>query len=190
MTKKLKTLPLAGDKRKHTSPSSTTGKKRVLSGVTLHDAAKYVSEKDLIFFERVKKTLKSDAVYHNFLRCLALYNNEIVSRNELANLVSPFIGKSPELLQDLHKILGLESPEAKAETRIAPTTQPTQIQIVPARPEPPIQPKVETGESGSITQPTIPKARVLKKRLFAYNFVSISRENFRVSRKFFFLLQF
>jgi len=118
----------------------------------------------------VKKTLKSDAVYHNFLRCLALYNNEIVSRNELANLVSPFIGKSPELLQDLHKILGLESPEAKAETRIAPTTQPTQIQIVPARPEPPIQPKVETGESGSITQPTIPKARVLKNGIFRINF--------------------
>lgn len=150
------TNPVAGDKRKnYTSPSGTGMKKRVLSGVTLHDAAKFVSANDLTFFERVKKALKSDAVYHNFLRCLSLYNNEIVSRNELANLVSPFIGKSPELLQDLHKILGLESPEDRKQesTRIAGPPI-AQIQIV-SRPEPTLHQKVDGGESGMLNH--IPK---------------------------------
>ena len=142
--------PVAGDKRKN-SPNDRVVpgmKKRVLSGVTLHDAAKFVTDKELVFFERVKKTLKTEAVYANFLRCLALYNNEIVSRTELANLVSPFIGKSPELLQDLHRILGLESANERQESRymssagsVAAHTPPTQIQI---RPESQSAPAIQT----------------------------------------------
>ena len=39
-------LPIPGEKRKNTSPS-TSGTKKRLTGVTLHDASKYATAKDL-----------------------------------------------------------------------------------------------------------------------------------------------
>ena len=103
-------------------------------GITVHDAAKVVTDKDLFFFEKVKRILP-EAVYANFLKSLTLFNNEIVSKTEVINLVSPMIGKSPDLFHELHRILGVELPEAlrsPTEThRLVPsTTPPTQIQIV------------------------------------------------------------
>ena len=95
---------MVGDKRK-TSPNSASAKKRVLSGITVHDAAKVVTDKDLFFFEKVKRILP-DPVYANFLKCLTLFNDEIVSKTEVINLVSPMIGKSPDLFHELHRILG------------------------------------------------------------------------------------
>jgi paired amphipathic helix protein Sin3a len=36
-------------------------------------------------------------VYDNFLKCLALFNQDIISRNELITLVEPFLGKFANL---------------------------------------------------------------------------------------------
>ncbi len=49
------------------------------------------------FFEKIKKALRTQQVYENFLKCLALFNQEIVSRSELIQLVEPFLGKFANL---------------------------------------------------------------------------------------------
>lgn len=43
-------------------------------------------------FPQVRRVLKSQEVYENFLRCIALFNQELVSGSELLQLVSPFLG--------------------------------------------------------------------------------------------------
>lgn len=55
---------------------------------------------------QVRKALKSTEVYENFLRCLVLYNHEIVSRTELVGLVNNFIGRFPELMKWFKEFLG------------------------------------------------------------------------------------
>ena len=60
--------------------------------VSLVDAGKYGSLSEFAFFDKVRKALRSQEVYENFLRCLVLFNQEIVSRAELVQLVTPFLG--------------------------------------------------------------------------------------------------
>jgi len=41
---------------------------------------------------QIRKALRNQEVYENFLRCLVLFNEEIISRQELVHLVTPFLG--------------------------------------------------------------------------------------------------
>ena len=41
---------------------------------------------------QVRRVLKSQEDYENFLRCIALFNQELVSGSELLQLVGPFLG--------------------------------------------------------------------------------------------------
>lgn len=41
---------------------------------------------------KVRKALRSTEAYENFLRCLVIFNQEVISRAELVQLVSPFLG--------------------------------------------------------------------------------------------------
>ena len=41
---------------------------------------------------QIRKTLKSPDAYDNFLRCLLLFNEEIVTRNELIGLANGYLG--------------------------------------------------------------------------------------------------
>lgn len=41
---------------------------------------------------QIRKTLKGPELYDNFLRCLYLFNEEIITRGELVNLVSGWLG--------------------------------------------------------------------------------------------------
>lgn len=41
---------------------------------------------------KVRKALRSAEAYENFLRCLVIFNQEVISRAELVQLVSPFLG--------------------------------------------------------------------------------------------------
>lgn len=50
--------------------------------------------------------MKSTEVYENFLRCLVLYNHEIVSRTELVGLANNFIGRFPDLMKWFREFLG------------------------------------------------------------------------------------
>ena len=65
----------------------------VLKDVTLLEAGKYGSLNEYAFFDKVRKALKNGEVYDNFLRCLVLFNQEVVSRAELVQLVTPFLSK-------------------------------------------------------------------------------------------------
>ncbi|XP_015113100.1 paired amphipathic helix protein Sin3b isoform X4 [Diachasma alloeum] len=74
--------------------------------VTIAEAGKYGSLNDYAFFDKVRKALRSQEVYENFLRCLVLFNQEIVSKSELIQLVTPFLGRFPELLRWFKEFLG------------------------------------------------------------------------------------
>ena len=41
---------------------------------------------------QIQKAFRNQEVYTNFLRCLVLFNEEIISRHELVQLVTPFLG--------------------------------------------------------------------------------------------------
>ena len=41
---------------------------------------------------QIRKALRNQEVHENFLRCLVLFNEEIISRQELVHLVTPFLG--------------------------------------------------------------------------------------------------
>lgn len=74
--------------------------------ITLAEAAKFGTLNDFAFFDRVRKALRTSEVYDNFLRCLILYNQEIVSKAELLQIISPFLGKFPDLFRWLKDFLG------------------------------------------------------------------------------------
>ena len=65
----------------------------VLKDVSLAEAGKFGTLNEYAFFDKVRKTLNSAEVYENFLRCLVLFNQEVVSRAELVQLVNPFLNK-------------------------------------------------------------------------------------------------
>ncbi|XP_010772164.1 paired amphipathic helix protein Sin3b-like, partial [Notothenia coriiceps] len=48
--------------------------------------------REFSFFDKVRRLFKSQEVYENFLRCIALFNQEVVSGAELLQLVTPFLG--------------------------------------------------------------------------------------------------
>lgn len=60
----------------------------------------------VLIHKQVRKALKSTEVYENFLRCLVLYNHEIVSRTELVGLANNFIGRFPDLMKWFKEFLG------------------------------------------------------------------------------------
>jgi paired amphipathic helix protein Sin3a len=77
-----------------------------LRDVSLAEAAKYGSLNDYAFFDKARKALKNQDVYENFLRCLVIFNQEIVSKSELVLLVRPFLEKFPELFRWFKDLLG------------------------------------------------------------------------------------
>jgi histone deacetylase complex regulatory component SIN3 len=61
---------------------------------------------EIDFFDRVKKVLPGQ-VYAEFLKCLHLYSQEVLSPQELLQLVPNFLGKYPDLLKWFQKFLGV-----------------------------------------------------------------------------------
>ncbi|XP_029934281.1 paired amphipathic helix protein Sin3a-like isoform X2 [Myripristis murdjan] len=70
------------------------------------EASKHSTGTETLFFEKVKKALRSPEAYDNFLRCLLIFNQEVISRAELVQLVIPFLGKFPELFTWFKNFLG------------------------------------------------------------------------------------
>uniref|UniRef100_A0A8C7XXL9 Paired amphipathic helix protein Sin3b n=1 Tax=Oryzias sinensis TaxID=183150 RepID=A0A8C7XXL9_9TELE len=69
-------------------------------------AGKHGVLREFSFFDKVRRLFKSQEVYENFLRCIALFNQEVVSGAELLQLVTPFLGKFPELYSQFKSFLG------------------------------------------------------------------------------------
>ncbi|XP_013362763.1 PREDICTED: paired amphipathic helix protein Sin3b [Chinchilla lanigera] len=103
-----------GKKRSRPSllrPVSAPAKKVKLRGtkdLSLAAVGKYGTLQEFSFFDKVRRVLKSQEVYENFLRCIALFNQELVSGAELLQLVSPFLGKFPELFAQFKSFLGVK----------------------------------------------------------------------------------
>ncbi|XP_070503686.1 paired amphipathic helix protein Sin3a isoform X1 [Chironomus tepperi] len=79
--------------------------KPVFRDVSYADASRSGTLQDYAFFDKVREALKSSDVYDNFLRCLTLFNQEIVSKSELMTLITPFLSKEPELLKRFQEFL-------------------------------------------------------------------------------------
>ncbi|KAK7872725.1 hypothetical protein R5R35_002710 [Gryllus longicercus] len=92
---RLPVKPQIPDARK---PLSENNKTVSFKDVSLAEVAKYGSFSDFAFFDQARRAFKDQTVYENFLRFLALFNEEIVGGEELVRLVTPFLGRDPELL--------------------------------------------------------------------------------------------
>uniref|UniRef100_A0A8C5AQQ8 SIN3 transcription regulator family member Aa n=1 Tax=Gadus morhua TaxID=8049 RepID=A0A8C5AQQ8_GADMO len=97
--------------RRHPAATTTAPVKPKHKLLNLKDSSTAESSKhgagtESLFFEKVRKALRSAEVYDNFLRCLVLFNQEVISRAELVQLVLPFLGKFPELFNWFKNFLG------------------------------------------------------------------------------------
>ena len=61
--------------------------------------------KELQFFERVKNRLRNKEAYQDFLKCLNIFSQEIISKMELQGLVYDIIGKYSDLVQGFNEFL-------------------------------------------------------------------------------------
>lgn len=100
----------------HGPPPLKKPKVASMRDVTIAEAGKYGTLNDYAFFDKVRKSLRSQDVYENFLRCLVLFNQEIVSKSELVLLVTPFLGRYPELLRWFKDFLGYLPADSSATT--------------------------------------------------------------------------
>ncbi|XP_024185746.1 paired amphipathic helix protein Sin3-like 2 isoform X2 [Rosa chinensis] len=57
------------------------------------------------FCEKVKERLCSQDDYQAFLKCLHIYSNGIIKRNDLQNLVTDLLGKYPDLMDEFNDFL-------------------------------------------------------------------------------------
>lgn len=87
-------------------PPAKKAKTGTLKDVTLAEAGKYGTLNEYAFFDKVRKALRNPEVYENFLRCLVLFNQEVISRTELVQLIQPFLGKFADLFRWFKDFLG------------------------------------------------------------------------------------
>ncbi|CAJ0967159.1 unnamed protein product [Ranitomeya imitator] len=97
--------------RRHSGPGATPPIKKkpkilIPKDQSLADANKHGAGAESQFFDKVRKALRSTEAYDNFLRCLVIFNQEVISRSELVQLVSPFLAKFPELFTWFKNFLG------------------------------------------------------------------------------------
>uniref|UniRef100_A0AAR2JK20 Paired amphipathic helix protein Sin3a n=1 Tax=Pygocentrus nattereri TaxID=42514 RepID=A0AAR2JK20_PYGNA len=96
--------------RRHSGPGSTppVKKKPKFMGKEhpVAEGSKFGIGTESLFFEKVRKALRSAEAYDNFLRCLVIFNQEVISKAELVQLVLPFLGKFPELFTWFKNFLG------------------------------------------------------------------------------------
>lgn len=102
-------IPVNHLMRDRDGPSPPKRHKPICRDITLSEASKFGSLNDYAFFDKVRKALRSPEVYENFLRCLTLFNQEIISRIELVLLITPFLSKFPELNRWFQDFLGSQS---------------------------------------------------------------------------------
>uniref|UniRef100_A0A8C5QFE1 Paired amphipathic helix protein Sin3b n=1 Tax=Leptobrachium leishanense TaxID=445787 RepID=A0A8C5QFE1_9ANUR len=93
-------------------PMSCSSKKKMKirksKDQSVANVGKYGTLHEFSFFNKVRRVLKSQEVYENFLRCIALFNQELVSGSELLQLITPFLGKFPELFAQFKSFLGVK----------------------------------------------------------------------------------
>ncbi|KAL4216441.1 Paired amphipathic helix protein Sin3a [Mactra antiquata] len=97
-------------------PIITKPRMGTLKDVSLAEAGKWGTLTEYAFFDKVRKALRHQEVYENFLRCLVLFNQEVISRSELVQLVQTFLGKFPELFKWFKDFLGYKESGGSVES--------------------------------------------------------------------------
>jgi paired amphipathic helix protein Sin3a len=69
-----------------------------------NDARKSVYTQEFNFCEKVKEKLEPGA-YQEFLKCLHIYSQEIITRSELKNLVNDILQRTPDLMDGFSEFL-------------------------------------------------------------------------------------
>ncbi|KAB2042110.1 hypothetical protein ES319_D02G193000v1 [Gossypium barbadense] len=69
------------------------------------NAMKSVYNQEFAFCDKVKEKLRNPDHYQEFLRCLHLYSNEVISRTELQSLVNDLLGRYPDVMDGFNKFL-------------------------------------------------------------------------------------
>ncbi|XWS40811.1 hypothetical protein CRYUN_Cryun17cG0027500 [Craigia yunnanensis] len=69
------------------------------------DTLKSMCNQGFVFCEKVKERLCSSDDYQAFLKCLNIYSNRIIKRNDLQNLVTDLLGKYPDLMNEFNQFL-------------------------------------------------------------------------------------
>jgi len=106
LTPTMKSEPMDTDSKDGSEKITKKKHRSALKDVTLAEAVKHGSFSEFAFFNKVRKALKNQEVYENFLRCLVLFNQEVVSRSELVSLMTNFLGKFPDLFTWFKAFLG------------------------------------------------------------------------------------
>ncbi|ROT77076.1 hypothetical protein C7M84_004291 [Penaeus vannamei] len=99
-----------------------------LKDMSAAEAGKHATLAEYAFFDKVRKALRHEETYHNFLRCITLYNEEIITRAELVQLVHPFLAKFPDLLKWFKDFVGYRE-GALGSSDIIPSTVAKQERI-------------------------------------------------------------
>ncbi|XP_028778645.1 paired amphipathic helix protein Sin3-like 2 isoform X2 [Neltuma alba] len=69
------------------------------------DTLKSMYNQAFSFCEKVKEKLGSSDDYQAFLKCLHIFSNGIIKRNDLQNLVTDLLGKYPDLMDEFNEFL-------------------------------------------------------------------------------------
>ncbi|CAF0864520.1 unnamed protein product [Rotaria sp. Silwood1] len=90
--------------------SPTIRPTNIVETTTIGQNKRTSSIDDVVFFEKVQKTLRSPLVFDNFLRCILLYTKRIISRNELFELIQSYLSHVPDLLKTFHELINQREP--------------------------------------------------------------------------------
>jgi paired amphipathic helix protein Sin3a len=77
------------------APQASTDDKKAVKGA----AVQYP------IFDKVKARLRNRDTYQEFLKCLNIFSQEIISRGELQSLVGDILGKHADLLEGFNEFL-------------------------------------------------------------------------------------
>ncbi|XVE83876.1 hypothetical protein DITRI_Ditri16bG0123300 [Diplodiscus trichospermus] len=69
------------------------------------DTLKSMCNQGFVFCEKVKERLCNSDDYQAFLKCLNIYSNGIIKRNDLQNLMTDLLGKYPDLMNEFNQFL-------------------------------------------------------------------------------------
>ncbi|KAJ7555921.1 hypothetical protein O6H91_05G061000 [Diphasiastrum complanatum] len=64
-----------------------------------------IMQKELVLFDKIKGKLRNRDSYHELLKCVNLYSQDIINRTELQALVEDILGKHQELLEGFMEFL-------------------------------------------------------------------------------------
>eukprot|EP00232_Nephroselmis_pyriformis_P019508 CAMPEP_0182880668 /NCGR_PEP_ID=MMETSP0034_2-20130328/16687_1 /TAXON_ID=156128 /ORGANISM="Nephroselmis pyriformis, Strain CCMP717" /LENGTH=677 /DNA_ID=CAMNT_0025013665 /DNA_START=122 /DNA_END=2152 /DNA_ORIENTATION=+ len=118
----------AAAKNKGARGSQGKGRSGVAAGMAGRGADKAADKKniksatlakELQFFERVKARLRNKDAYQEFLKCLNIFSQDIISKMELQGLVYDILGRFPDLLMGFNDLMArCESLDMEVDTKI------------------------------------------------------------------------